>query len=80
MKEENGIWVSDHNSFVDIIADFIQNWLEDNINAELYENMKNTVQKYQNKQEFENSVVTLFSSFFENRANSFEDQINKTEE
>ena len=80
MKEENGIWVSDYNSFVDIIADFIQNWLEDNINVELYNNIKNTASKYQNKKEFEDSVVSLFTSYLTHRADAFEEQLNKTEE
>jgi hypothetical protein len=80
MKEENGIWVSDYNSFVDIIADFIQNWLEDNINSELYDNMKNTVSKYQNKKEFEGIITSLFDTYLTQRANAFEEQLNKTEE
>lgn len=80
MSEENGIWISDYTSFVDIIADFIQNWLEDNINSDLYEKMKNTVVKYQNKKEFEDSVVSIFDDYLTQRANAFEEQLNKTEE
>jgi hypothetical protein len=41
--------------------------------------MKETVEKYQNKQEFETNVINLFESFLFTRANSFEEQINKTE-
>jgi hypothetical protein len=63
-----------------VIADFIQNWLEDNIKPEMYEEMKKTADKYSDKQEFESSVTTLFESFLTNRANSFEEQIIKTEE
>ena len=50
MNEENGIWINNQNMIVDVIADFIQNWLEDNIKPELYDNMKKTVENYTNKQ------------------------------
>ena len=80
MTEENGIWITDKTLFADVIADFIQNWLEDNIKPEMYEEMKKTADKYSNKQEFESSVTTLFAKFLINRADSFEEQIIKTEE
>jgi len=80
MTEDNGIWITDKTLFADVIADFIQNWLEDNIKPEMYEEMKKTADKYSNKQEFESSVTTLFTKFLINRADSFEEQIIKTEE
>lgn len=80
INEDNGVWISDPLLITDFIADFIQNWLEDNIKPELYENMKTTAEKYQNKHEFESSVLTLFNHYFDFRAGSFEEQINKTEE
>jgi hypothetical protein len=80
MTEDNGIWITDKTLFSDVIADFIQNWLEDNIKPEMYEEMKKTADKYSNKQEFESSVTTLFTKFLINRADSFEEQIIKTEE
>jgi hypothetical protein len=79
MTEDNGIWVTDVTLMSDFIADFIQNWLEDGIKPELYDHMKETVVKYQNKQEFETSVVNLFETFLTTRADSFEEQITKTE-
>ena len=80
MTEDNGIWITDKTLFADVIADFIQNWLEDNIKPEMYVEMKKTADKYSDKQEFDSSVTTLFESFLTNRANSFEEQIIKTEE
>ena len=80
MTEENGIWITDKTLLADVIADFIQNWLEDNIKPELYAEMQKTIEPYSNKQEFDSSVVNLFNSYLENRAKSFEEQINKTEE
>ena len=79
MTEDNGIWVTDVTLMSDFIADFIQNWLEDGIKPELFDHMKETVVKYQNKQEFESSVVNLFETFLTTRADSFEEQITKTE-
>ena len=79
ITEDNGIWVTDVTLMSDFIADFIQNWLEDGIKPELFDHMKETVVKYQNKQEFETSVVNLFETFLTTRADSFEEQITKTE-
>jgi hypothetical protein len=64
----------------DFIADYIQNWLEDNIKVELFDNMKKTVEAYTNKQEFDSAVISLFESYLNVRAESFEKQISKTEE
>jgi glycosyltransferase involved in cell wall biosynthesis len=79
MTEDNGIWVTDVTLMADFIADFIQNWLEDGIKPELFDHMKETAVKYQNKQEFDTSVVNLFETFLTTRADSFEEQITKTE-
>ena len=80
MNEDNGIWITDPTLICDFIADFIQNWLEDNIKPELHENMKKTVENYTNKQEFESNVTSLFELYLTNRADSLESQITKTEE
>ena len=80
MNENNGIWITDETLLIDVIADFIQNWLEDNIKPELYENMSETSQKYSDKSKFEKSVVAQFEDYLNYRAESFENQINKTEE
>jgi hypothetical protein len=76
MNENNGVWVQDKTLMPDYIADFIQNWLEDNIKPEIIEKGKETSSKYQDKKSFENKVVKLFSSYLETRALSFETQIN----
>jgi len=80
MNEDNGVWITDPTLICDFIADFIQNWLEDGIKPELYENMKKTVEKYTNKQEFDSKVISLFENYLTVRADSFEQQISKTEE
>jgi hypothetical protein len=80
MNEDNGIWITDHTLLADVISDFIQNWLEDNIKPELYDEMKKTSEQFSDKQKFESSVVSLFENYLNTRADAFEQQINKTEE
>lgn len=80
MNEENGIWITDQTLFPDLVADYIQNWLEDNIDPKIYEEMKKTVERYSDKQKFESIVVDLFEGYLSTRADSFENQISKTEE
>jgi hypothetical protein len=80
MNENNGMWVTDKTLMADFVADFIQNWLEDNIKPELQSEGLKTAEQYKNKQEFESTVVTLFDSYLKLRADSFEQQISKTEQ
>lgn len=79
MNDENGVWIKDKILIIDVIADFIQNWLEDNIKPEIYEAMKETSNKFNNKQNFENEVVSLFNTYMSQRAELLEQQISKTE-
>jgi hypothetical protein len=80
MNEENGIWVNDEIKLPDFVADFIQNWLEDNINETLYKNMDNTVEKLPTKETFELKVLDLFKGYLEVREKSFTDQLNNLKE
>ena len=80
MNEDNGIWITDQTLLADVVADFIQNWLEDNIKPEIYDEMKKTSDKFSDKQKFDLAVVSLFEGYLNTRANSFEEQISKTEE
>jgi len=80
MNEDNGIWVTDQTLLSDVISDFIQNWLEDNIKPEIYDEMKKTSEQFSNKQKFESTVISLFEGYLNTRADAFEQQITKTEE
>jgi hypothetical protein len=80
MSEDNGIWVTDQTLLPDLVADYAQNWLEDNIDPQIFEKMKETVERYTDKQKFESTVVSLFEGYLATRADSFENQISKTEE
>ncbi len=77
MNDENGVWVNNENDMVDVVANFVQNWLEDNISEKLYENMLSTSNEFKNKSKFESSVLDLFSDIFNSRAEAFQEQLDK---
>lgn len=79
MNEDNGLWVNNKTIIVDVLADFIQNWLEDNLNPELFERMKITLETISNREKFEQDTLKLFNDMFEKRITSFEDQLTKFE-
>jgi len=79
MTEENGIWTQNFNEIVDIIANYIQNWLEDNVSEGLYEGMKKTVSELPTKESFYEKATTIFGEFINTRLKSFEEQLNKLE-
>jgi len=80
IKENNGIWVDDLVLMSDFIADFAQNWLEDNIKPELYEEMKVTAQEYKNQEKFKTETIELFSNYINTRLEAFESQVSKIDE
>ena len=77
MNEDNGLWVNNKTIIVDVLADFIQNWLEDNINPELFENIQKTVDSLKTLEQFNEDTIELFSKVFDVRIASFEDQLEK---
>lgn len=79
MNEDNGIWVKDQILLPELVADWAQNWLEDNISQEIINKMDETVSKLQTKEGFENQVIETFATYINNRASSMEEQISKFE-
>jgi hypothetical protein len=79
MNEDNGLWVNNKTIIVDVLADFIQNWLEDNLNPELFDRMNMTVESLPTQETFEQTTINLFTELFEKRIQSFEDQLSKFE-
>lgn len=79
MNENNGIWINNPNILVDVIADFIQNWLEDNINPELYTEMEKTSEKLITVEKFEENVNNVFNEMIQTRLNTFSEQLTKLE-
>lgn len=78
MNENNGVWITDKTLMADYVADFIQNWLEDNINTGICDEGVKTADKFKNKSSFEQNVVSKFESYITQRADSFELQIKQT--
>jgi len=79
MNENNGVWVNNKIQILDFIADFLQNWLEDNVKQDLYTEMIKTVENLPSKTNFETKTVELFSGYINTRATSFEEQLSKLE-
>ena len=79
MNENNGIWINNPNILVDVIADFVQNWLEDNINPELYNEMEKTSEKLITTEKFEENVNNVFNEMIQTRLNTFSEQLTKLE-
>jgi hypothetical protein len=77
MNEDNGIWIKDQILLPELIADWAQNWLEDNISQEIIAKMDETVEKLPTKESFEKQIVDTFSTYINNRASSMEEQISK---
>ena len=62
---------------------WLRNWsFTINFIIQIYKSdeMKKTIEPFTDKQKFESSVVTLFTTYLNNRADSFEQQISKTED
>jgi hypothetical protein len=80
MDENNGVWTYEFNDIIDVVANFTQNWLEDNISESLYENMKITSDIYTKDSAFESSVISTFEEYFEKRKVTFSEQLEKIKE
>jgi hypothetical protein len=79
MTEDNGLWVNNKTIMVDVLSDFIQNWLEDNLSPKLFEQMEKTLSELPTKEDFEKNTIFLFNKMIETRISSFEDQLSKFE-
>jgi glycosyltransferase involved in cell wall biosynthesis len=77
MNEENGIWINNPNMLADVIADVVQNWLEDNLNPLLYTEMEKTISNYTDSTKFNEEVIKTFSDMINTRLENFEDQLSK---
>ena len=77
MNDHNGIWTFDFNQVVDVLAEFIQNWLEDNISEKLYQSGYETAGRYQDEIVFDNHVNNIFQEYLNTRKESFSEQLEK---
>lgn len=77
MNDNNGVWTYELNNIPDIVAEFIQNWLEDNINDELYEKGLETASNYSNIDKFTENLTKTFDDYLQGRKVVFESQLDK---
>jgi hypothetical protein len=77
INEDNGLWINDTLIFQDVVADFIQNWMEDNISEKIYNESLKTSEKYSDKTKLENEISELFEKYISNRVSIFNEEINK---
>jgi glycosyltransferase involved in cell wall biosynthesis len=77
MSEDNGIWINNKVQIVDFVADFVQNWLEDNINPNMSDEMLKTIENQSTREEFNKVAVSLFEGYITKRVESFEEQLSK---
>lgn len=77
MNENNGIWTNNTLMIVDILAEFTQNWLEDNISDKIYESGIKTSSDYSDPNKFEQLVLDIFGQLNNSRLSAFESQLNK---
>lgn len=66
MTEDNGIWTYEINQMVDILGNFVQKWLEDELPEQLYTDMESTVKVY-TEENFKNSVISVFGAINERK-------------
>ena len=77
MTDSNGVWTYEMNNITDILAEFVQNWLEDNISEKLYESGYITSQRLQNEEIFSQRVVQNFTEYLNFRKDTFQLQLDK---
>jgi hypothetical protein len=77
MSEDNGLWINNKIQLVDFVADYLQNWLEDNVNDKLLTEMETTIKSLPTKEEFDTLSVSIFEKFLNTRLSTFEEQLNK---
>jgi hypothetical protein len=80
MSDDNGVWVNNEIILPELIADWAQHWLEDNLAPEIYTNIEKTVEGLPTKEQFKNKTIELFTSYITARAESMEEQISKFSE
>lgn len=75
MNDKNGIWIDNPLQMVDVIADIIQTWLEDNLLEELYTEGEKTSSQFIDRNVFETKTLEIFTDFSDKRKEAFQAQI-----
>lgn len=78
MEDKNGLWTHDINSIPDILANYVQAWLEDASPEELYEKMGEMNKKYTEETQKE-KIMEVYSKIVENRITEFSEKLESME-
>jgi len=70
MEDKNGLWTHDFNAIPDVLANYVQAWLEDASPEELYEKMGETVKKYTEETQKE-KILEVYQQVVDNRIEEF---------
>lgn len=76
MEDKNGIWVDNTNIIPDLLAKFIQSWLEDSTPEEIYQNMEETVKKFTVENQVE-KAKEVYGRLIEERIEEFKSTLDK---
>jgi len=74
MEDKNGLWTHDLNSIPDILANYVQAWLEDASPEELYEKMSEMSDKYTEEQQKE-KILEVYTKLVDDRINEFKNNL-----
>lgn len=77
ISADNGLWIDDSMKLQDYIAEFVQNWLEDNISEKIYTSGIESANKYLDINKFKQNLVEKFEGYNEARLNLFQEEYNK---
>tara|TARA_R110000787_G_scaffold231011_1_gene338483 strand:- start:5017 stop:6078 length:1062 start_codon:yes stop_codon:yes gene_type:complete len=76
LTNENGLWVNDESKVVEMVGNYMKNWLEDSVPENLYSKMKDSVKDYTLDNE-RNGIINFFNSLLDERKTEFNNSINK---
>jgi hypothetical protein len=69
--DKNGLWVHDTNNIPDLIANFVQAWLEDNEPSDLYKEMESVKGSYSSEDQ-KKKIEEVYTKYFNNRKEELE--------
>lgn len=77
--DKNGVWSYSLDAIPDLIANYVQSWLEDNEPSELFEHMEKQKDTY-SVESMEKSVKEVYESIFMGKINELTETLNNTPE
>ncbi len=76
LNNENGIWAFDESKLVEVLGNYMKNWLEDSLPSSLYEKMDETVNSLPKTSE-RDGIVNYFDKLVSDKISELDISINK---